>query len=98
MFVLDKDGNVREGILLTDQEKTVRDQLVKLLHEKICGSYTVHSDYSRRSEGIPKCETCANVFITKFKLEPREDIDLEREIEVAARANAPQESEAPQAA
>lgn len=92
-FINDK-GEVVEGTVLTDEQADFREQIVQFAHETICGG-SIHSEWSRKHDGIPKCDALANYFVTKFKLVPLEGTDFVADIDAAISANFPVAIELP---
>jgi hypothetical protein len=79
MQFINAKGELQEGTLLTDEQVSQRAAIVEYLHKAICGPFATHSDYSRRVDGIPRCEEIANFFVTKFELKLLPDVSLTKE-------------------
>jgi hypothetical protein len=60
MKFIDNEGQVQDGILLTNEQATQRERLITYFHEEACGG-SYHASYDH---GQKKCVKLANDFIT----------------------------------
>lgn len=89
MKFINKDGEVVDGTPLNDEQVKLREQIRKYVHEKVCGG-RYHSSYDRTTGGLI-CENVANYFVTNFKLIPLPGVDIDKDIAIAEKENAPDE-------
>ncbi len=88
MKFIAQDGQIAEGIPLTEEQIAMREQILDFTHETVCGG-GIHSSYERRF-GTVKCEKVANFFITKFTITPLPGTDMSKEIEITEKENEPE--------
>ena len=60
MKFIDKEGQVQDGTLLTDEQFVQRERLITYFHEEVCGG-NYHSSYGK---DVRECVTLANAFVT----------------------------------
>lgn len=88
MKFLNENGEVVEGVALTETQVILRQEILKFVHEKACKS-AYHSSHDRRYGNV-SCEQIANFFVTKFSISPLPGTDLAAEIKKAEAENSPQ--------
>jgi len=93
MKFLNENGEVVEGIPLTDEQLAFREKIRAFVHEKVCGG-SYHTTWDRKNNS-PNCDLVANFLVTKFKITPLEGVDFNKEIADAVEANAPRYIETP---
>ena len=83
MKFINSNGEIEEGFALTEAQAKQHSQILKILHEKICGGGK-HYSFQRSSNEV-KCEALANYFITNFTLVPVDGGSFQGEVHEAVK-------------
>lgn len=92
MHIIDKDGQLREGFPLTEEQIKQRKQILDYVHQAVCGGDT-HASWDIKYYGMPKCEALANFFVTSYTLTPLPNTDIEARTAELENENCPKATE-----